>query len=153
MDLFDLFGDFSNEADCTGCEPSPCKRRSLFPHLNSIVSDFQLHTTDPSISNHSIPKTISKHVIGNEYTLSENGICWIKIDTFSNFSWHISLSPLATRTVKAAIGLVAKRSILANFVLIKLCVDPLSIRTTISYDPILALTHIVCDVAHPVNAW
>ena len=71
---------------------------------------------------------------------------------FQNFHGNISSSPLATGTEKAAVGLAAKRSILANFVLMKLCVDPLSIRTTISYDPILALTHIVYSAAHHVNA-
>jgi len=44
-------------------------------------------------------------------------------------------------------------SILAKRLLMKLCVDPLSIKTITSCDPIFADTRMVFDVVQPVKAW
>ena len=49
--------------------------------------------------------------------------------------------------------MINNRSILANLILKKLYVDLLSIKTMISYSPILAITCMVWGAANPINAY
>ena len=55
--------------------------------------------------------------------------------------------------MKVVVGLTSNCSMLASFELMKLCVDPLYINTTILYGLILAMTRIIWGASQPVNAY
>ena len=64
----------------------------------------------------------------------------------------MSRSPLATWTVKDFVETTGSHSVLATFSFKKLCVDPLSINTTIGCDLTEAATRMVRGDDHPINA-
>jgi hypothetical protein len=59
---------------------------------------------------------------------------------------------LATRIWNDFVGMTGNLSILAKRLLMKLCVDPLSIKTITLCDPIFTDTRMVFDAVQPVKA-
>lgn len=73
-------------------------------------------------------KTRSDPVSGREYNVSEKVMSWIVICTLSKHSWQYNVAPLATFTENELVALSGRHNRVAMHVLMKLCVDPLSMR-------------------------